>query len=88
MKNVHWEKQDNWHGNPELGYDCYMKHFKYCYYGPFIPVYVFGIEGEKVGNFVVSAGNNSDYSYSGYCPDCNTLEEVMNQIDAKDDLFK
>lgn len=87
-----WEKQPEWHGNPELGYDSYKKFFKLPS-GRNIPVYVFGKEGTKYGiHFVVSAGANSEYSYSGgFYPESPTFDEAMAKVDdlyEKGQLFK
>lgn len=77
-----WEKQPEWHGNPELGYDSYRKFFKLPN-GRKVPVYVFGKEGTKYGiHFVVSAGRNSPYSYSeGFYPESPNFAEAMDKVD-------
>ena len=76
-----WTKQKEWHGNRSLGYDSYMKKFA----GPGgrkIPVYVFGKDGNW-GHFTVSAGANSDYSYTGMIPNSNSYMDVINGVEQK-----
>lgn len=47
-----------------------------------IPVYIFGSPNSLELNFCVSAGANSEYSYSGcFYPEKLTLEESMNRLD-------
>ncbi len=102
-----WTKQKEWHGNPELGYDCYLKTFRNPFNGVTTPVYIFGKEGSGKDtpiygrdendnpivisghkfdapdwSFVVSAGANSEYSYSGgFYPATPTLEQTMEIVD-------
>lgn len=76
-----WTKQKEWHGNPSLGYDSYMKKFGSRGVKP-IPVYVFGKDGNW-GHFMVSAGANSDYSYTGMIPNSNSYMDVINGVEQK-----
>jgi hypothetical protein len=93
-----WEKQDNWQGNPSLGYDSFMKNFKFENHKP-IPVYVFGCsepinQKDAEGyewithgfNFCVSAGANSDLSYSGGFPD-EIKYDIQKCLDYVDKLY-
>lgn len=76
-----WVKQANWHGNPELGYDSYMKMFP-TPSGRKVPVYLFGLPESNELSYCVSAGANSDYSYSGcFYPEKLNWAESMNRID-------
>lgn len=63
-----WEKQKEWYGNRELGYESYRKFFSMPRTGRKIPVFIYGTE-KKGWNYVVSAGANSDSSYSGGFPE-------------------
>ena len=77
-----WVKQPEWHGNPELGLDSYLKRFPNPHNNNRrVPVYVFGI-GNK-WSFVVSAGANSDFSYSGCCKvGPRSAVETMKYVDS------
>lgn len=79
-----WTKQDEWHGNPSLGLESWAKHFKNPHNGRLTPVYVFGEPNSKDLDlsFCVSAGANSDYSYSGcFFPEKYDFPEFMAQVD-------
>lgn len=88
--NEGWEKQPFWHGNRELGLDSYRKYFKNPFNGKKVPVYVFGKSGLYPKpftdwNYIVSAGANSDYSYSGGFPEeigNSTPEKCMEYVDS------
>ncbi len=77
-----WIKDDEWHGNPALGYDSYHKKFRMTIYSRWIPIHIFGKEGHW-GKFCVSAGPNSDYSYSGFVPECTNFLDVMRGVERK-----
>lgn len=69
-----------WPGNPELDLLCSAKYFTNPFGGKPIPVFVHGKDGRF--NYTVSAGANSDFSYSGMCADnCTTLEAATDYID-------
>lgn len=77
-----WEKQSNWHGNPNLGFDCYMKMFKVVSSGRKVPVYLFGLPESNELKFCVSAGADSDLSYSGcFFPKKLNWQQSMAEID-------
>lgn len=80
-----WEKQPEWHGNPELGLDSYKKMFVNPFTKRKVPVFVYG-KGNDV-HFVVSAGANSEYSYSGgFYPDKPDFDEAMSRVDKLYDI--
>lgn len=81
-----WEKQDEWHGNPSLGYESWKKMFALPT-GRKVPVYVFGTK-ENGWSYVVSAGKSSDYSYSGGFPVDVRNEEIDVVLKYADDLYK
>ena len=85
-----WEKQKEWHGNPDLGYDSYKKTFVNPHNHRKTPVFVFGEPGDIL--YVVSAGAHSDFSYTGgFYPETPTFEEAMEKVDdlyEKGKLFK
>ena len=77
-----WTKQEKWWGNPSLGYESWAKHFKNPHNGKLTPVYVFGLSSTLNLSFCVSAGANSDYSYSGcFFPEKYDFPEFMAQVD-------
>jgi len=85
-----WEKQKEWYGNTKLGFESYKKEFQNPHTGRMVPVFVFGKLGE-IGSFCVSAGANSEFSYSGFVPGSETLKDVMiyvNFISSCRKLFK
>lgn len=89
MESQQWVKQSEWHGNPLLGLESWMKKFKNPYNGRWVPVYIFGVPDSGDFTFCVSAGANSDYSYSGcFYPEKLSAEEAMARLDVKYDLFK
>ncbi len=64
--NLHNWTPQIWPGNPALNLVCSCKLFINPYTGKKVPVYVFGGTKEYQGfNFTVSAGANSDFSYTG-----------------------
>ena len=75
-----WIKQPEWRGNPSLGLDAYMKKFKNPYNNRMVQVYVFGRDGDW-GCFSVSAGANSDFSYGGFVPGCETFLDVLDGVE-------
>jgi hypothetical protein len=77
-----WVKQKEWHGNPSLGYDCYMKMFNNSFGCRKIPVYVWGLYPDIY--FTVSAGANSELSYTGcFYPLKPDFQEFMEMVDQK-----
>lgn len=77
-----WTKEDEWHGNPSLNYESWMKTFRNPYTGRKVPVYVFGKPSSLKLHYCVSAGANSEYSYSGcFYPEQLTFQETMNRVD-------
>ena len=75
-----WTKDEEWHGNPKLGYDSWHKVFKNHLKGNRkTKVYVFG--KDEHWRFCVDDGPNGDFSYTGYRPDCPTAQALMNRID-------
>ena len=98
-----WEKQENWKYNPSLGFDAYMKKFKY--YDRTIPVYIFGCsepinQKDTEGyewvthgfNYCVSAGADSELSYSGGFPneikyDIQKCLEYVDMLDTEKKLI-
>lgn len=75
-------KEKEWHGNSSLGLISYVKEFKIPATGRNIPVYVFG-KFPKI-TFCVSAGANSDYSYSDcFYPEKLDFLEFMKKVDEK-----
>ena len=72
-------KQTEWHGNPELGLDSWMKKFKNPFTHRMTPVYVWG-KGTDV-SYTVSDGPNSDYSYTGgFYPETKTIEQAIKAV--------
>lgn len=82
-----WTKQKNCEGNPSLGLDSYLKKFKNPHNNRNVPVYIFGTDSENSEykndwNFSVSAGPNSEFSYTGGFPlEINTLEKRIRHIE-------
>ena len=77
-----WTKQEEWWGNPSLGLESWVKHFKNPHNGNLTPVYVFGEPNSQDLSFCVSAGANSDYSYTGcFHPNKYDFPEYMEQVD-------
>ncbi|MFA5365780.1 MAG: hypothetical protein WC325_11425 [Candidatus Bathyarchaeia archaeon] len=97
-----WQKQPEWHGNPELGLESYKKVFKNPRNGRMVPVYIFGKDGKidtgsgiqsnNYWSFCVSAGPNSDYSYTGGFPDGVVSQQdrqtYVNALYENNRLFK
>lgn len=81
-----WEKQKEWHGNPSLGLESYKKIFVNPNNRRKVPVYVFG--KDKEWHFVVSAGANSEYSYTGGFPEeIRTSENIEDKLNYVDKLY-
>lgn len=90
-----WVKQPEWFGNTKLGLDSYMKHFTR--HTSKIPVYIFGCSEpikQTYDNFewtthgfgyCVSAGANSQYSYSDAFP-TDVKYDVQKCMDYLDEL--
>ena len=77
-----------WPGNPDLNYEAALKHFTNPYNRVKTPIWVWG---NKEGfNYTVAAGANSDYSYTGFCVGCVTLEQAKQYINdlPKRKIFK
>lgn len=82
IPNNTWQKLPEWHGNPSLGFDCWVKAFTFL--NRKIPVYVYGLPDSDTLSFCVSAGANSGYSYSGcFFPQKLNWVETMAAIDEK-----
>lgn len=78
-----WTKRDVWEGNPSLGYESWTKHFRNPHNGKLTPVHVFGSTKENI-SFCVSAGANSEHSYSGcFYPERYDFPEFMKQVDIR-----
>ena len=77
-----WTKQEEWEGNPSLGYDSWAKHFRNPHNRRLTPIYLFGETASKKLHYCVAAGPNSDYSYGNcFYPDEYDFTESMEQID-------
>lgn len=74
---MNWEKKE-WYGNPNLGIHAEVKSFM-APYDRKVPVWVWGKENEW--NFTVAAGATSDYSYTGFCPNCKSVEEAKSYVE-------
>jgi hypothetical protein len=78
-----WIKDKEWHGNPALGLESWHCRFA----NPLdnnrrVPVYVWG-KGKK-WHFTVSAGANSDFSYTGSSPrPCKNAQEMMKHVEER-----
>lgn len=71
-----------WPGNPSLNLVASCKIFINPLNRKKTPVWVFGGTKEYQGfSFCVSAGRNSDYSYTGKCVDCNELHNATLYVD-------
>lgn len=69
-----WTKQE-WPGNPSLNLECSCKLFNF---HKKVPVFVWG---KETFHYTVSAGANSDYSHTGFCVNCNTLDSATAYVD-------
>ena len=85
---MNWVKDKEWHGNPELNLDSWHKFFN----NPLdnnrkVKVFVFG--KDKSWKFCVSAGKNSDFSYTGSCAGtCDSREQMMKYVDLQYSIGK
>jgi hypothetical protein len=71
-----------WPGNPDLGLKCSAKYFTNPHTGRKVPVFVHGGISERPSfYFTVSAGANSNYSYSGLCKDVDNIKDAQAFID-------
>lgn len=72
-----------WYGNPLLNLQCNVKTFANPYNNRKVNVWIHGGTNEYPGySFTVSAGANSEYSYTGFCVNCNTISEACNYVDS------
>lgn len=79
-----WVKQSQWHGNPELGYDCWMRYFIVRSSRRKVPIYVWGPPDSLELHYTVSAGHDSDLSYTGcFYPQKLNWVETMQAIDER-----
>lgn len=69
-----------WPGNPALNLLCSAKYFINPFNGRQVPIFIFGTGNEGNFNYCVSAGANSDYSYTGLVY-ANTLEQAQIEVD-------
>ena len=85
--NSTWEKDAQWEGNPSLGLDSYSKFFRNHLKGyKKTRVTVFG--KESTWSFCVDDGPNGNFSYGGYCVDCETPQQAMNYVENYPNLFR
>lgn len=79
-----------WTGNTELGIVAKNVLTSNPFNGKKVTIWVWGIAGKEI-KFTVSAGANSDYSYTGLCVDCYDLEsacEYVNNLHATKKLIR
>jgi hypothetical protein len=75
-----WKQDAEWWGNPSLGLQSHTKRFaNYHQNNRMVPVTIFGNPGDW--SFCVNAGADSDFSYTGSCLDCQTIEEAKAYVD-------
>lgn len=72
-----WQSAE-WFGNPALGMDAAVKKFVNPYNGRRVSVWVYGT---SEFHFCVSAGANSEWSYTGFCKDVVSIEEAREYVD-------
>jgi hypothetical protein len=71
-----WVKQSEWHGNPALGFDCWLKYFKYK--NRKIPVYLFGKEGRGKNRIIWGRDKDDNPVPSGKTYDAPDWQYVVS----------
>lgn len=78
---IEWIAQE-WPGNPTLNLQCSVKYFTNPFNGRKVPVFIHGGTSQYPGFvYTVSAGTASEYSYTGCCINCPSLQSAENYVD-------